>query len=116
MVPGLESAGLVSPIIARAVFTTSNPCQTYQTAKQVQLPQPATHQGPDQAFYSLQPAVTPEVTQRASQSRICPEESSKKDVGKLMYFQVKAYLSSQKGFWLALTMATTGPELMYFTR
>lgn len=34
IVPGLDSAGLVSPIIVRTVLTTSRPCQTYVTAKQ----------------------------------------------------------------------------------
>ena len=34
MVPGMDSAGLVSPIIVRTVLTTSRPCQTYVTAKQ----------------------------------------------------------------------------------
>lgn len=35
MVPGLDSAGLVSPIIARAILTTSRPCHTYTAANRI---------------------------------------------------------------------------------
>lgn len=114
MVPGRDSAGLVSPIIIRAILTTSRPCQTYVTAHSHLTQLPWHLRPPTPEICHLTPRGRPTGDLSAS----CFPKSLLETTGVALWVQFAAEDTPSGSAQLcppALTIATTGPELMYFT-